>query len=119
MSEPRGAALRGERETLSQACGTVRVSWPVATLFWSVASCQAMFIPSGPDLVSVISPPGARHLLPEAVPEIGVVGQLGPDHLHRDRAAALGECQVHPAHAARAQPGADPVAGDLARIITR
>ena len=52
--------------------------------------------------VQPVHPPGRRYLLPEADAEIRVIAELGPDDLEGDRAAARGEGEVHPAHAARA-----------------
>ena len=57
-----------------------------------------------------------RDLPPETGPELGVLGQFGPDHLDRHRPAARRQAQVYPAHAARAEPSAQPVRPDQLRI---
>jgi len=68
--------------------------------------------------VQPVHPPGRRDLLPEPVAELLVIAEFRPDDLQRDRPAARGEREVHPAHAAGPQPGAQPVPGDLGRVVT-
>ena len=61
--------------------------------------------------------PGQRgRLAAEPGLELGVVGQFGPDDLDRDQAAVLGHAEIHDGHAARPQPGGQPVAPDPPRI---
>ena len=57
-----------------------------------------------------------RDLAPETRPELGVLGQVGPDHLYRHRPAARRQAQVDPPHAAGAEPAAQPVRPDQLRI---
>jgi hypothetical protein len=47
---------------------------------------------------------GGVDLLPEAAPELLVLGVVGPNDLHRERPATRAEGEVHPPHAARAEP---------------
>ena len=67
--------------------------------------------------VEAVHPARGLHFLPEAMPEIRMAGEFGPDHLQRYRPAARSEGQVHGAHATRAKPGVYPVPAHLGRII--
>jgi hypothetical protein len=58
-----------------------------------------------------------RHLLAEPGPELGILGQLGPDDLDRDGPPARGHPQEHLSHAAAAQLPEQPEGPDLLRII--
>lgn len=64
-----------------------------------------------------VDPPGAGHLLGEALAELGVGGELGPHRLQGDRTPSGGVRQVHDAHAARAQPCVEAVPADLAGVV--
>jgi hypothetical protein len=60
---------------------------------------------------------GGRDLAPEAGPEVGIGGQLGPDDLDGDRPAARRHAQEHLPHAAGTQLPKQPVRPDLPRIL--
>jgi hypothetical protein len=61
-------------------------------------------------------PPGRLHLAREALQELGVSGELGADHLHRDPAPARREAEEYLAHPAVTQPAHQPVDANLARV---
>src|SRR5271165_1014371 len=61
--------------------------------------------------------PGRGDLLAESAQELGVAGQVRMDDLDGHRPAGRGEPEVDPAHAARAELGAQPVFADHARIV--
>ena len=65
-----------------------------------------------PDDALTPDPGQHGHLAAEPGPELGIVGQFGPDDLDRDQAAVLGHAEIDDAHAARPQPGGQPVAPD-------
>ena len=65
-----------------------------------------------PDDALATYPGQHGHLAAEPGPELGVVGQFGPDDFDRDQAAVLGHAEIDDAHAARPQPGGQPVAPD-------
>ena len=48
----------------------------------------------------------------EPDPEFRVIGEFGAQHLDRDSGTVPADPEVHHAHAARAQPGQQPVAPD-------
>ena len=72
--------------------------------------------PAGHDRrgVDAADRPGRGHLLGEPAQELGVPGQVRVHHLDGDRPSGRGQAQVDPAHAARAQPGLQPVLADHA-----
>ncbi|AOP47984.1 hypothetical protein SL103_18650 [Streptomyces lydicus] len=51
---------------------------------------------------------GGPHLALEALPELGVPGELGADHLHRGWLPARGQGEEHLPHAALSQPRHQP-----------
>ena len=65
-----------------------------------------------PDDALAPDPGQHGHLAAEPGLELGVVGQFGPDHFDRDQAAVLGHAEIDDPHAARPQPGGQPVAPD-------
>ncbi len=60
--------------------------------------------------------PRGGDLLPEAGPELVLLGQLPPDELDGDRTPPLGPGDVHMPHAARTEPRDQPVRPDPHRI---
>ncbi len=61
-------------------------------------------------------PPGRGHLVPEPLPEVLVLGQLRPHHLHRDGPPAGRPPQVHRPHATGPEPSRQRVRPDLSRV---
>lgn len=62
-------------------------------------------------------PLGGRDLGPEPGPEPRVPGELRPHHLDRHRPSGRGRAQVHPSHAALAQPPQHPVPADAVGVL--
>src|ERR1035437_6947175 len=58
-----------------------------------------------------------RDFQPEAALELLVVPELRTHHFDCHGPSTVREGQVYPPHPARAEPGADLVAGDIARIV--
>ncbi|PSK50959.1 hypothetical protein B0E38_05243 [Streptomyces sp. 111WW2] len=67
--------------------------------------------------VGALHSAGCRDLPAETPPEGRVVGQFRPYDLDGHGPAAPGVRQVHPAHAARSEPGRQTVTGHRARIV--
>jgi energy-coupling factor transporter ATP-binding protein EcfA2 len=64
-------------------------------------------------------PPGRGHLPGEALPKLLVDGEVRMDHLHRDRTAAGAATEIHPAHAAAAEPAQQPVRPHRPWVVRR
>jgi hypothetical protein len=60
--------------------------------------------------------PHRARLPAEPLPEARVPGQMSVHDLDRDHEPARGAPQIHQAHAARSQPGQQPVPADAARV---
>ena len=71
-----------------------------------------------PDRADALDPHQRGHLAAETAPEIRVIGQFRAQHLDRHLAAVPADAEVHHAHAARAQPGGQPVMADPRRIAS-
>lgn len=67
--------------------------------------------------VEPLDPLRGPHLLLEAPPELGVLAELGPDHLDGDGPAARRVGEIDLAHAARAQHGRQAVAAHDGRVV--
>ena len=67
--------------------------------------------------VQALHPLRRGDLLLETAAELGVVGELRPDDLDRQLAAALRAGQVDAPHAPRAQPGHHPIPADLSGVL--
>ncbi|SCE54834.1 hypothetical protein GA0115253_106806 [Streptomyces sp. Termitarium-T10T-6] len=61
-------------------------------------------------------PAGGLDLAPEPGAELLVEGEVGVDHLDRDRTSARAAAEIDPAHTARAEPAEQPVGTDGVRF---
>jgi hypothetical protein len=61
--------------------------------------------------------PGRGDFVPEPSSELRIRGQVGPDHLDRDRPSTRRKAKEHPPHAATAQPPKQAIRPDRTRVI--
>jgi hypothetical protein len=69
-----------------------------------------------PDRAEAPDPHQRGHLALEAAPEFRVIGQFRAEHLDGHRGTVPADAEIHHAHAARTQPGRQPVMADPPRI---